>query len=76
VQVASLRLAPHQQVTIAAMRRVMMHNLGLLLRRRQELVSSLTVRTATTLSQAHSQILRTTRASNPPLLQHLSQHLR
>ena len=36
------------------MRRVLMHNLGLLLRQRQELVTSLTVRTVQTLSWAIS----------------------
>ena len=43
-QVAALNLSPEQQGNIMGMRRVVMHNLGLLLRRRQELVSSLTVR--------------------------------
>jgi len=42
--VAALQLSPEQRENIMGMRRVLMHNLGLLLRRRQELVSSLTVR--------------------------------
>ena len=44
LQVAALQLSPEQRENIMGMRRVLMHNLGLLLRRRQELVSSLTVR--------------------------------
>ena len=43
-QVASLQLTPEQQTAIVTLRRGLMHNLGLLLRKRQELVSSLTVR--------------------------------
>ena len=43
LQVAVLQLSPEQRENIMGMRRVLMHNLGLLLRRRQELVSSLTV---------------------------------
>ena len=54
IQVAALQLSPEQRENIMGMRRVLMHNLGLLLRRRQELVSSLTVRYLPRLS-SHSQ---------------------
>ena len=51
---ASLRLSLDQQAAITAMRRVLMHNMGVLLRRRQELVSLLTVRSRPACCVQHS----------------------